>query len=137
MAETGSDEPTITETVRSVDASGTTHVRVVTRARPPPAAGSSAADATVTAAAAPADQAAPIAGSARLTMWLLMLLPWLACHAVRKGLPILIEFICQDLGYSDTQKAQLLGAFFPGCAHTKRQPARPACLSSASGCCCC
>lgn len=58
----------------------------------------------------------PVVGSARLTMWLLMLLPWLACHCVRKGLPILIEFICQDLGYGEMQKAQLLGAFFPGCA---------------------
>jgi hypothetical protein len=58
----------------------------------------------------------PVVGSARLTMWLLMLLPWLACHCVRKGLPILIEFICQDLGYGKMQKAQLLGAFFPGCA---------------------
>ena len=48
----------------------------------------------------------PVVGSARLTMWLLMLLPWLACHCVRKGLPILIEFICQDLGYGEMQKAQ-------------------------------
>ena len=25
----------------------------------------------------------PVLGSARLTMWLLMILPWFACHAVR------------------------------------------------------
>ena len=56
----------------------------------------------------------PVLGSARLTMWLLMILPWFACHAVRKGLPILIEFICRDLGYNDAQKGQLLGSFFPG-----------------------
>ena len=54
-----------------------------------------------------------VVGSARLTMWMLMIIPWLACHCVRKGLPLLIEFIVRDFGYSDLQKAQLLGSFCP------------------------
>ena len=88
-----------------------------------------------------------VVGSARLTMWVLMIIPWLCCHCVRRGLPLLIEFIVRDLvrlnrrttlvqsqttgtiakcvgllgqGYNDIQKAQLLGSFFPGCNSARK-----------------
>ena len=46
-------------------------------------------------------------------VWWLCAIPWLACHCVRRGLPLMIEFIVRDMGFTDFQKAQLLGAFFP------------------------
>jgi rhodanese-related sulfurtransferase len=45
----------------------------------------------------PAAEAA-ILGSARLTMWLLMAVPWLACHCVRRGMPLMVEFIVRQRG---------------------------------------
>ena len=65
---------------------------------------------------APSPPSAAVMGSARATMWALMAIPWFATHVVRRGFPILVEFIVKDLGFSDAQKAQLLGSFFPGCA---------------------
>ena len=58
-------------------------------------------------------QEPPILGSCRLVVWWLCAIPWLACHCVRRGLPLMIEFIVRDMGFTEFQKAQLLGAFFP------------------------
>ena len=55
----------------------------------------------------PDSDPSPIIGSARCVMWVLMAIPWLACHCVRRGMPLMIEFIVREMGFSESQKAQV------------------------------
>ena len=65
----------------------------------------------------------------RPIMYVMISGAWCTNYLVRNSLPSLLPFIARAQGFTDTQLATLLGAFFPGCASA--EPSGPS-LSHAS-----
>jgi hypothetical protein len=55
-------------------------------------------------------------GVPRPLMYLMISGGWCSNYLIRNSLPSLLPFIARAQGFTDSQLATLLGAFFPGCA---------------------
>ena len=62
--------------------------------------------------AAPAPN--PTSFVTRMRLYALMMGSTLSIKTVRYAIPMLVPFICQELNFGDTDRANMLGAFFPG-----------------------
>ena len=59
----------------------------------------------------------------RIRMYALMMGSTLTIKTVRYAIPLLAPFVVEDLSLGDTDLANMLGAFFPGCTRSAPKPA--------------